>query len=212
MRLYDLVKDKLQNVEGVVSDNEILALNRRDFNYSETSATSSFLKMFNAQSVSYEMHALVDFIHSVVCKISSKTGVNVYQLSQSMTLPSLAVSVFLGSKPKHVSILAPRGMQKLGSADSFANEFLQRFEEQTRSKITLADVGKSRHDVDIIFANASNEAEVASGIKAFEKVKRGVLVIKGYGRSNAPNCGELIVGSNLNVHCTLAGFGICTSI
>lgn len=212
MRLYDLVKDKIQNVEGVVSDNEILALNRRDFNYSETSATSSFLKMFNAQGVSYEMHSLIDYVHSVVCKVSSATGVRVYQLSQSMTLPSLAVSVFLGNKPKHLHILAPRGYQRLAPSDSFANEYLERFERQSKSKILLTDVGKGKDEVDIIFANASSEAEVASGIKAFENVKRGVLVIKGYGRSSAPNCGELIVGANLNVHCTIAGFGICTSV
>jgi hypothetical protein len=212
MSLYDLVKDRIQNVESIVSDNEILALNRRDFTYSETSATKSFLRMFNAEGVSHEMYSIIDYVHSVVCKVSSTTGVRVYQLSQSMTLPSLAVSVFLGNKPKHLQILAPRGYQRLAPCDPHANEYLERFEKQSKAKILLTDVGKGKDEIDIIFANASSEAEVASGIKAFERVKRGVLIIKGYARSKAPNCGELIVSANLNVHCTIAGFGVCTSV
>jgi len=44
MKLYDLIKDKLKDPQGVISDNEICVLNRRDFLYSETSTSSAFFE------------------------------------------------------------------------------------------------------------------------------------------------------------------------
>ena len=69
-----------------------------DFLYSETSTTGAFLKLFNADRVTYEMHAIIDFVHASVCKVRSPVDVSIYQLSQSMTLPSLAVSAFVGEE------------------------------------------------------------------------------------------------------------------
>jgi len=43
-------------------------------------------------------------------------------------------------------------------------------------------------------------------------VKRGLLIIKGYGRVKSPNCGDIILGARLNVHCSLAGFGFCCAV
>jgi hypothetical protein len=90
---------------------------------------------------------------------------------------------------------------------------VQRFETQLNSNLTMADIGNGDvNTIDILFCNASNEAEVSSGLKSFEKVKRGFILIKGYGRNKAPNCGEIILSARLNVHCTLAGFGFTSAI
>jgi hypothetical protein len=212
MRLYDLIKDRLKDPQGVISDNEMVVLNRRDFLYSETSATAAFLRMFNAERVTYEMYSIVDYLHSVVCKVRKPTSVRVFQLSQSMTLPSLAVSVMVGDLAERVRVHAPRGVQAASPIDPFAQDLLERFQQQLNSGLTMADIGTEADAVDIVFANASNEAEVSSGLKAFEKVQRGIILIKGYGRAKSPNCGELILGARLNVHCAVAGFGVCTAI
>ena len=212
MKLYDLLKDKLQNVEGVISDNEMCVINRRDFLYSETSTAGSFLKMFGAERVTYEMYSIIDFIHASVCKIRKPTEVRVFQLSQSMTLPSLAVSALVGDQASNVKVYAPRGVQGVQPQDPFAKEIAEKFDKRLKTKLSMADLGKKGNSVDIIFCNASNEAEVSSALKAFEKVNRGFIVIKGYGRVKAPNCGEIILSARLNVHCTLAGFGFCSAI
>jgi len=212
MKLYELIKDRLKDPQGVISDNEMCVLNRRDFLYSETSTASAFLRLFNAQQVTYEMYSIVDFIHSFVCKVRSPTEVRVFQFSQSMTLPSLAVSTLVGDLASCVRVYAPRGIQKIQATDTFALELAQRFEKQLNSGLQMADLGESGDSIDILFCNASNEAEVSSGLKSFERVKKGFILIKGYGRNKAPNCGEIILGARLNVHCTLAGFGFCAAL
>lgn len=213
MKLYDLIKDKLKDPQGVISDNEMCVLNRRDFLYSETSTTSAFLKMFNAERVTYETYSIIDFIHASVCKIRPPTHVRVFQLSQSMTLPALAVSSLVADQASKIEIYAPRGIQEVGAADEFAKMLLERFRVNLKNELTMSDIGNGDSDtVDILLCNASNEAEVSSGLKAFEKVKRGFILIKGYGRNKAPNCGEIILAARLNVHCTLAGFGFSSAI
>jgi hypothetical protein len=212
MRLYDLIKDRLKDPQGVISDNEMVVLNRRDFLYSETSSTGAFLRLFNAERVTYEMYSIVDYLHSVLCKVRKPTQVRVFQLSQSMTLPSLAVSVLAGDLAHSVRVHAPRGVQGVSPLDPFAQDLVTRFQAQLNAGLSMADIGAEADAVDIVFANASNEAEVTSGLKAFEKVHRGIILIKGYGRAKSPNCGELILGARLNVHCSVAGFGVCTAI
>jgi len=158
MKLYDLLKDKLQNVEGVISDNEMCVINRRDFLYSETSTAGSFLKMFGAERVTYEMYSIIDFIHASVCKIRKPTEVRVFQLSQSMTLPSLAVSALVGDQASNVKVYAPRGVQGVQPQDPFAKEIAEKFDKRLKTKLSMADLGKKGNSVDIIFCNASNEA------------------------------------------------------
>ena len=213
MKLYDLIKDKLKDPQGVISDNEMCVLNRRDFLYSETSTSSAFLKMFGAERVTYEMYSIIDFVHASVCKIRPPTKVRVFQLSQSMTLPSLAVSALVGDQAVAIEVHAPRGIQGVDAKDEFSQMLFKRFESHLSTDLKMSDIGNGdENTVDILFCNASNEAEVSSGLKSFEKVKRGFILIKGYGRNKAPNCGEIILSARLNVHCTLAGFGYTSAI
>jgi hypothetical protein len=212
MKIYDLVKDKLPEAKGVISDNEICAINRRDFLYSETSSTSSFLRVFGAEKVTYEMYAIVDFISASLCKVKKENNIRVFQLSQSMTLASLAVSSMIGDKVSSIRIHAPRGVQKVIPGDPFASIIYQRFEEQLNTNLQMNEIGKDENSIDIIFCNASNEAEVSSGLKSFENVKKGFVLIKGYGREGAPNCGEIILNARLHVHSTIAGFGFSYAI
>lgn len=212
MRLYDLVKDRLKDPKGVITDNEMLLLNRRDFLYSETSTASALLRLFNSDRVTYEMYSIIDFVHTAVCKIGPTTSVRVYQLSQSMTLPSVAVSSIIGDRSENLRVHAPRGVQALRAKDAFGRTLVARFERQLDSGLAMGDLGGDGDSVDVLFCNASNEAEVSSALKAFEKVKRGFIVIKGYGRQKAPNCGDIILAARLNVHCSLAGFGFCLAM
>ena len=210
MKLFDLVKDKLKDPKGVISDNEICALNRRDFLYSETSVTLSFLKMFNADKVTYEMYSIIDFLYSALSKIKIKDEIRIYQFSQTMTLPSLAVSSLIGDKAKNIKICAPRGTQRVDATDIYSATLVEKFNLSMNSKLVASDIGNGGLDtIDIILCNASNEAEVTSALRSFESVKRGLILIKGYGRKDAPNCGEIILAARLNVHCTIAGFGFC---
>jgi hypothetical protein len=213
MKLYDLIKDKIKDPQGVISDNEMCVLNRRDFLYSETSTSAAFLRMFGAERVTYEMYAIIDFIHASVCKVRPPNSIRVFQLSQSMTLPALAVSALVADQAAGIRIHAPRGIQKVAPQDAFALAVAKRFEQQVNKDLTMSDLGNDEPDaIDIVFCNASSEAEVSSGLKSFEKVRRGFILIKGYGRNKAPNCGEIILSARLNVHCSLAGFGFCSAL
>lgn len=211
MKLYDLIKDRIKDPQGVISDNEMCVLNRRDFLYSETSTSSAFLKMFGAERVTYEMYSIIDFLHASLCKVRPPTEIRIFQLSQSMTLPSLAVSALVADQASSIKIFAPRGVQQVNPRDAFATALEARFREQLTTDLQMAELGVG-DALDIVFCNASNEAEVSSGLKSFEKVKRGLILIKGYGRNKAPNCGEIILSARLNVHCSLAGFGFCSAI
>lgn len=212
MKLYDLLKDRLTDAQGVISDSEMCVVNRRDFLFSETSTTLAFLRMFGAERATYEMFSIIDFIHASVCKIRKPTQIRVFLLSQSMTLPALAVSTIVADEVEQLKVYAPRGIQTISAQDDFAKLLVKRFEQQLNSNLSMSDIGTSDDSVDILFCNAANEAEVSSALKAFEKVKRGLVLIKGYGRIKAPNCGEIILSARLNVHCSLAGFGFCSAI
>lgn len=211
MKLYDLLKDKIPDAKGVISDNEMCVINRRDFLYGETSFAAAFLKMYGYEKSSYEMYSMIDFIYASVCKVRLPTEIKIFQLSQSMTLPSLAISSIVADQASSIKIFAPRGIEKFAPKDSFAKELAERFRIQLNSGLQMSDVG-TNESIDILLCNASNEAEVSSALKAFERVKRGFIIIKGYGRKDAPNCGEIILSARLNIHCSVAGFGYCMAV
>ncbi|MBI5921847.1 MAG: hypothetical protein HY847_09345 [Betaproteobacteria bacterium] len=211
MKLFDLLKDKLKDPKGVISDKEMCLLNRRDFMFSETSMASNILGMFGAQNVTYEMRAILDFLHAYLCKLDTKADVRVYQLSQTMTLPALMLTALLGDS-SHFKVYVPQGSQQVVSRDAFANDLLNRFKGACESSVPFGNVGKGKNSLEIVLCNASNEADVASGLRLFANVKRGLILIKGYGRVEAPNCGELVLGAGLNVFCSLAGFGFAAAV
>lgn len=206
MKLYDLVKDRIKEAEGIISDREILAINRRDFLFSETSFALVFLKMFSSLRATYEMFAIIDFVQAMLSKSKEQSDVIVHQLSQSMTLASLATTTILGDDMQRLRVFSPRGIQKFNPTDNFASEIWQKFNTYLISDLTTLSASRDQ-PLDIIFCNATSEAEVISGIKYFQGIERGFIVIKGYGRVNAPNCGEVILDSGAHVHCSLAGFG-----
>jgi hypothetical protein len=211
MKLIDLVKDKIPENDGIISDSELLVLNRRDFLYGETSVASSFLAMFSARNVTYEMYAIIDFIYSCLWKIKSNDKLVIHQLSQTMTLPAIAVSVLV-SESASVTLHAPRGFEKVTPADSYSKQLFERFISQEDKNFKNDLLLKELKHIHIVLCNASNEAEVVSGLKFFEKVQRGVLIIKGYGRAKAPNCGEIVMSTRMNIHCSLAGYGSVVSL
>lgn len=213
MRLFDLLKDKLKDPKGVISDGEMCVLNRRDFLYSETSSAGLVLKMFNSERASYEMYAMIDFINSVTCKLDSSKKLQILQLSDSMTLPAVAASIFAGDSVQELTIYAPRGIQVLNAVDDFAADLKNRFEKQIKADLSDIDLNLNEaNTVQIVLCNSSNEADVLSALKTFQKINHGCLLIKGYGRANAPNCGEIITSLRLHIHCSLAGFGFAASL
>jgi hypothetical protein len=213
MKLFDLLKDKIKDPKGVISDGEMCVLNRRDFLYSETSPAALVLKMFNSERVSYEMYAMIDFVNSLICKLSPSKELQILQLSESMTLPALAASVLIGDSVRKLDVYAPRGIQELKPIDQFAIELEEKFKKRVKSDMSNLDkVFDDKDSMQIVLCNSSNEADVLSGLKTFQKINHGCILIKGYGRANAPNCGELITSLRLHVHCTLAGFGFAASL
>jgi len=211
MKLFDLLKDRLKEPKGVISDKEMCLLNRRDFMYSETSLASNILSMYGAINVTYEMRAILDFLHSYLCKLDPKTEVRLYQLSQSMTLPSLMITALTAACAKF-KVYTPLGVQQVVCRDAFARDLLLRFSDLREASVPFDGVGKGKNALDIVLCNASNEADVAVGLRLFANVKRGLILIKGYGRAEAPNCGDLILDARLNIHCSLAGFGFAAAI
>lgn len=213
MRLLDLLKDKLQDPKGVISDNEMCVINRRDFIYSETNCGSAILAMYGAEGVSYEMRAIMDFLHAFVCRLRDpEDHVRVYQLSASMTLPAVALTGWVSEEVGSFVVYTPKGKQQVGCKDAFAKELLLRYQASCQDTIQFDEIGSDPKTVDIVLCNASSEADVAAGLRLFANVKRGLILIKGYGRHDAPNCGDLVLGARLNVHCSLAGFGFAAAI
>jgi hypothetical protein len=212
MKLYDLLKDRINNPQGVISDSEICVINRRDFLYSETSVTQNFLRMILADRVSYEMYSLLDFLHASVCRIPDDAKVTVYQLSRSMTIPSLFLYSMLSRKVCEYKHYAPRGVDGVKCIDEFSAALVRTFYTEYEKSFSMESIKNDDKGVTMVLCNASDEAEVTSALKAFQLVRHGLIIIKGYGRLSAPNCGEIIVENNLNVHCTLAGFGYAAAI
>jgi hypothetical protein len=212
-RLIDLIPNKKElNFEGVISDHEFAVINRRDFVHGESNATAAFLAIFGSVGVSYEMRSMLDFIHSLLCRLDKKTDVRIHQLSQTMTLPSVFAFSLISDRVNSVKLFAPRGLQKIPSNTKFARELLAKFNPLVVGKAGFDENGKGRNGFDIIFCNSSKEADVISGIKLFSYTKKGFIVIKGYGRKGSPNCGDHVLEQNLNVHCSLAGYGFSASL
>ncbi|MBM3349567.1 MAG: hypothetical protein FJY58_07720 [Betaproteobacteria bacterium] len=115
-------------------------------------------------------------------------------------------------KVERIEMCLARENQKILPIDVYAKVLAKRFALQGDTGLHLSDIGNNEHAVDVLLCNSSNEAEVVSGFNAFRQVKKGLILIKGYGKFNAPNCGEITTAGGMNVHCTLAGFGFVLAL
>lgn len=211
MKLYDLVKDKIPHQEGVISDNEMLLFNRRDFIYSETSTTRAFLQMFGATSVTYEMYAIIDLIQSITCKISPGESVDIVQISKTMTLPTLAIRTFL-PESNRIYLFAPNGLDKINATDNLSRDIAERFNKLVNYTKILPNGHDRLDSIKFILCNATDAAEVLTGLELYSTINRGILIIKGYSRAKAPNCGDAMLAARLNIHCNISGFGLSVAI
>jgi len=204
-RLADLFPPQEPELKGVISDNEVFAINRRDFIYSETSLTRELLGMYSSKGATFEMHSLLDLLQAYLFNIEEKRNINIYQVSPSLTLLSIFAYILTLKKSAAVCTYAPNKINDLQCRDDLAIEIFKEFKVSLKRSLIPKP---TKNEVSIVLANASKESDVVAGVSIFAQATSGMFIIKGYGRLNSPNCSEAFLRENVHVHTNIVGFSV----
>lgn len=183
MSLYNRLKPHLPASKSVVSDDENLLLNRRDFHVSQISAVNANLNFLGIR-VGYPYRVLLAFLDQM-CAGLVKGDFNIV-----LSDPSLSVSAFYcwmraGGGKGLGQVYAPKGIGKFPELPSLLGEMVEEFSRHCHSKPDSRPEVERRTLFTLVLGNTKNPSQAHFAADRFAEAQQGLLVLKDYGRVDA---------------------------
>jgi hypothetical protein len=180
MSLYKQVKDHLPKNDAVLSDKEFILLNRKDYNINQLAAVHAILKSIDI-TVGYPFRVLLSFIDSLAtaCKINN---FNIILSDPSMAVAAYVAWVRCGGNAEKGKIYAPKGMPKFPEKDGIVGDLIKDFNIciNANPKIEF-----NNEEFTFVFGNTKTASQTAFAATNFKNVKKGVLILKDFARTDA---------------------------
>lgn len=202
--LYHKVKPCLdQDLKIVLSDQESLLLNRRDFHVNQISPVQATLSSLGV-NVSYPFRVLLSFLDAFAI------GLNEKDFNVIATDPSLAVACYhvwlrSGGRPGRGKIYAPKGMptfpEKQGIVGDLINDFMSAVDNAPNARPSKERL----NDFTFVIGNTKTSAQTLFAADQFAPVKRGLLLLKDFSRVDAFDERDYLESRKIFVSVTFEG-------
>ena len=183
MSLYSDLKAHLPAAKSVVSDNEFLLLNRRDFHITQISPVHASMQSLGTK-LGYPYRVLLALVDQIACSISSKY-MNLVLTDPSLTLAAYQAWLRAGGGSNRVQIYAPKGVATLPHSKGLLGELIRDF----ASSVNQSPSGKPEEDrasyFTMVIGNTKSPEQTMFAVDRFIAAKTGVLILKDYSRTDA---------------------------
>lgn len=192
MSLYSKVKQYLPDIKGVISDDESLLFNRKDYHFTQISPVNATLDNLG-MSIGYPYRVLISFLDQFAANIEFD------DFNVVLADPSLAVAAFYvwlrgGGNLTRGKVYAPKGIGKFPETSSMFAEFINNFSAQTYASPD-AKIDESRKNLfTFVLGNTKAANQTIFAADRFSEAKKGILVLKDYSKINAFDEREYLEG------------------
>jgi hypothetical protein len=183
MSIYKKVKDLLPEHKSVVSDNEFLLLDRKDFHISQISAVNATL-MALGTSPGYPFRVFLGLVDQFAAALRGK-DFNLIVGDPSLTLAGFQFWMRAGGSAENGKTYAPKGLARFPEANDILAELTKNF-------IALADQrpkskpGEERLDhFTLVLGNTKAADQTIFAVDRFIEIKYGALLLKDYAKVGA---------------------------
>lgn len=178
--LYKELKEHLPKNSVVLSDKEFILLNRKDYNINQLAPVQAILESINVK-VGYPFRVLLSYIDSLATA-SKINDFNIILSDPSMAVAAYVAWVRCGGNQEKGKIYAPKGIPIFPKQAGIVGDIIEEFSKciNTNSKVEF--------DKDIftfVLGNTKTESQTAFAATNFKDVKKGVLILKDFARTDA---------------------------
>lgn len=183
MSLYNKIKPLMPEAKGVISDDEFILLNRKEFHLSQVSPTFAMLQVLGAR-VGYPYRVLLAFLDQFASAIRGKEF-NIILADGRLSLAAFIVWVRAGGNATNGRILAPRGLGKLPESTGLIRELLKEFQESAQISSDAKLNNKDYSAFTFVIGNSKERSQLLYAADCFADVQNGLLLLKDYAHIEA---------------------------
>ena len=178
--LYKELKEHLPKNSVAISDKEFILLNRKDYNINQLAPVQAILESIDV-AVGYPFRVLLAFVDSLA------TASKINEFNIILSDPSMAVAAYVawvrcGGNGEKGKVYAPKGMPNFPSKIGIVNEMLNDFMKQIN---TNPKVEFDKEIFTFVIGNTKNASQTSFAATSFKDVKKGVLTLKDFARTDA---------------------------
>ena len=178
--LYKELKEHFPKNSVVLSDNEFILLNRKDYNINQLAPVQAILESINVK-VGYPFRILLAYIDSLATA-SKVNDFNIILSDPSMAVAAYVAWVRSGGNKEKGNIYAPKGIPQFPNQIGITGELIAEFTKKIDKN------SKLEFDKEIftfVLGNTKSESQTAFAATNFKDVKKGVLILKDFARTDA---------------------------
>lgn len=207
LSLYNQLKESLpKDLKGVISDQETILLNRKDYHLSQISPVNATLDLLS-MNIGYPYRVLISFLDQFASNI--KTDFNIILADPSLTLAAFYIWVRAGGGGVKGVVYAPKRVAKLPEKGSLIGELLKDFEKNTQSNPNSKPDEVRNNLFTFVLGNSKSSAQTIFAADRFFEAKTGLLVLKDYSKVESFDEREYLEGRLIFPSITFEGHAFC---
>ncbi len=183
MSLYLKTKSLLGDVKSVISDEESLLLNRRDFHITQISPVHATMTILGAK-LGYPYRVLIAFVDNIVAGLREQQF-NIVLSDPSLTLAALQCYLRGGGRGDLVKVYAPKGCGALPERDDLLGEIIHDFRANTITTPNAKPDASRREFFTLVLGNTKTADQTIFAADRFLEAEKGVLILKDYTKLDA---------------------------
>jgi len=183
MSIYSKVKDHLPESKSVISDDEMLLLNRRDFHMTQISAVHASMGSIGAK-LGYPYRVLMGLLDAIVAGLRD-TRMNIILADPTLTLAAYQCWVRAGGGGDRVITYAPRGLAVMPKSTALVQELIDDFVATTNQNPDGRPPEDRKALFTLVIGNTKTAEQTLFAVDRFVEAERGMLVLKDYARVDA---------------------------
>ena len=200
--LYKQLKEHLPKKQAVLSDKEFILINRKDYNINQLAPVQAILESINV-TVGYPFRVLLSFIDSLAT--ATEVGdFNIILADPSMTVAAYVAWVRCGGSKNKGKVFAPKGIPGFPAQKGIIGDLIKDFQANTD---TNPKVEFNKEVFTFVFGNTKTAAQTAFAATNFKDVKKGVLILKDFAKTDAAQEREYLEELMLFPAVTFEGHG-----
>jgi hypothetical protein len=178
--LYKQLKEHLPKGGAILSDKEFIMLNRKDYNINQLAPVQAILESLNI-TVGYPFRVLLSFIDSLATA-SKINDFNIILSDPSMAVAAYVAWVRCGGSLNKGKIFAPKGIPKFPSQTGIVGDMLTDF---SKSININPKININKDIFTFVIGNTKTASQTAFAATNFSDIKKGVLILKDFARTDA---------------------------
>lgn len=206
--LYKKVENCLKqiNPKTVISDEELLVINRKDYVMNEVSPVEGFLQA-SGNKISYSFRMLLMLADTLAGAIREQK-VKILIADESLWMAGFYIWLKVGgNKTNNYCVYAPKGIPKKISHSVFIQNLYDEFYHHTVHKPGYPFDEQLPDAFTFVIGNTKSGEQTMFAADRYKNVQKGVLLLKDYGKVGAASEKDYLEKGDMFVTATLEGNG-----